>query len=750
MMKACLGLLAGAYALHFTSFTSNSDLFAFALFGIGFANLLLGRVAALFLVLGLALFLVQANRIIDSRLDERFEGDSMRVVIRVADFPIDRGSYLSFAAEPVNDQRVPGRVRLSWHQPEAAPSIGDVWQLEVRLKRPRGLMNPGGFDFEAWMFREGFGASGYVVNGKRNRLLGQGALTLLERLRRDHVERLYLTLPHPDVAAIIAAISVGARHRLGPEQWERFAATGTSHLMAISGLHVGLAATSAYFAALAACAVFRVSGNHRHRAIIAAIAAAALYTCLTGFAVPAQRALLMLTIAAGGLLRFRQPRAPTVLAAACIVVVVADPVSTMAPGFKLSFLAVAVIAWSALRTAGSGTARLAALQLTLLFGLAAVTALAFQRVALAAPAVNLLAIPLFSLVTVPAALLGVLLQGPFSAVGELSNQVAATSVFWLDRVLQHVASVPAVAFPVGRVTGIAWVALLLASAWAVIPPGWPARYVAWLALAILASHKPTAPPGNCVDLQLLDVGQGLSAVVRSASHVLVYDTGPAYPGGSSSATRTLIPFLRSVGVERIDRVVVSHSDIDHAGGVNDLTAAFEVGDILSGDALDASLAKAAEPCEAGTSWQWDGVRFEFLHPPGGHRLTGNDASCVLHISAGERSVLLTGDIGAEVESRLAPDLGRVDAVVVPHHGSDTSSAPQFVAALSPALALIPVGYRNRWDLPRESVVRRWRVAGAAVYSTDLHGAVGFRLCGASGVERLRSNRLERRRLWHAR
>ena len=262
MIKSCLSLLAGAYALHFTSFTSNYVLIPVALIGAGLAFVGGGRRAAAWFVAGLALFVLHAQHVIGNRLSPQFEGDSMLTVLQVVDFPRHRGGTISFVARPVDDSRIPARLRVSWYETAERPQIGDIWQFEVRLRRPRGTSNPGVFDYEAWLFRERIGATGYIVNGPRNQRLQVDTRGPVSRLRQRVVRRLEAVIDDNDTAAVAAAISIGARYGITAEQWLRYAQSGTSHLMAISGLHVGLAATSAWFLILAVCAVLRLGGNH--------------------------------------------------------------------------------------------------------------------------------------------------------------------------------------------------------------------------------------------------------------------------------------------------------------------------------------------------------------------------------------------------------------------------------------------------------------------------------------------------------
>jgi competence protein ComEC len=760
MFKSCLSLLAGAYALHFTSFTSIYGLVALAAVGAGIALLVSGRLAAAWFIAGIALFTLHAQHVIASRLPPAFEGDSMLTVVQVVDFPRRRGGVFSFLARPVGDARIPPRVRISWYDTAEQPQIGEVWQLEVRLRRPRGTSNPGVFDYEAWLFRERIGATGYVVNGPRNQRLEARTGVTTSHLRQRIVERLESVIGDSDTAAVAAAISVGARQGITAKQWLRYAQSGTTHLMAISGLHVGLAASFAGLLVVAICGVLHLGGNHLKAGWIASLIAAAGYASLSGFAIPAERATLMLLLLAVSLLRSREPRPIAILAAACSLVTLLDPLATLAPGFQLSFAAVLILLWYARRYAPpSGPARikrlsrgviqLAAVQVFLLFGLLPLTVTNFGRISFVAPLVNFVAVTLFGVVTVPFALAGLALDGPLAVAGNTALRVAAASIGLLHGLIDVALSLPGAAVTTAAIGPVGGLSLLSALAWAVLPRGWPGRHVAVPAILALVSGGVEGPPEDCADVRMLDVGQGLAVVVRTRQRTLLYDTGAAFPGGGDMATRVVLPYLSAQGIRGIDRLVVSHSDIDHAGGAARILAAADVSGVLAGEP-DALNGAAAVRCRRGQAWRWDGVVFQVLHPPGNRRFAGNDASCVILVEAGDARLLLTGDIESGVERVLAVsgDRGAIDAVVVPHHGSKTSSSAAFVNSVSAAAALVSAGYRNRWGLPRPEVVQRWQDSGARVLVTSTDGAIGLRLCDRAGIVQLSLNRHERRRVWH--
>ncbi len=760
MIKSCLSLLAGAYALHFTSFVSNYVLLPAALFGAVFAWLAGGRRATAWFTAGFGVFMLHGVHVVDLRLPPKFEGDSMLTVLQITSFPRHSGDTISLVARPVDDPRIPPRVRLSWYKAAERPQIGDVWQLEVRLRRPRGTSNPGVFDYEAWLFRERVGATGYVVDGPRNLRLQREAGSSLDHLRHRIVRRLGTVLEDTDTAAVVAAISVGARHGISAERWLRYSKSGTSHLMAISGLHVGLAATAAWFLIVVGCAAMRLGGNHLKIAWLGALVVAAGYAFLSGFAVPARRASLMMLLLVTAILRSREPRPFAVLAAVCVLVVAVDPLTTLAPGFQLSFAAVFLLLWFArrrttvpnrpgiVRLVGS-VIQLAAVQVFLLFGLMPLTVTNFGRVSFVAPLVNFVAVPLFSIVTVPLALAGVALDGPLAIAGDAALRGSGASVELLQWLIDLAILVPYGAVATTSIDGINGICLASVIAWVALPTAWPGRHVALLAALVLAANRVEGPPDACVDVRMLDVGHGLAVVARTRQRTLLYDTGAAYPGGGDMASRVVLPYLSAQGIRRIDRLIVSHSDIDHSGGTASVLASIDTESVLAGEP-DSLAAGRGTACQRGQTWRWDGVTFRVLHPPADAGLSGNDASCVILVAAGDARLLLTGDIehGAERALTESGEPGGVDAVLVPHHGSITSSSVDFVSAVSAEVALVSAGYRNRWSLPRPQVVRRWQESGATVLVSARDGAIGLRLCDQTGIARLTRHRPHSRRLWH--
>jgi competence protein ComEC len=758
MNKACLYLLAGLYAPQLSSFASHSDLFLLASFAV-VVGFIVGRALPVVLFCtGYGLFIFAAGQVIDARIPVEFVGDSIMTEVRVIDFPQRQGPSVSMTGEVQDNSWVPGRIRINWFEPDAEIRLGDVWHLELRLRRPRGTANPGVFDYETWLFRERIAATAYVVDSRRNALIRSGDLGPIDRLRRRAVERTVAVVTEPDRAAVLSAISVGARHLVAREQWDRYARTGTTHLMAISGLHVGMVAAAGYFLAAVISGIFIRGSNHHRTSTVVALCFAIAYSVVSGLAIPAQRSALMIGLVALAVLRYRPVRAFTVIATASLLISAASPLATMAPGFKLSFLAVLVLVWMARRlvpVSGSvlsmplrASRQLGGMQVMLLFGLMPFTVLIFGRISLAAPLVNMLAVPVFSLTTVPLTLCGLLLDGPLHIAGDHLLRLASVSLGLVEWVVEYAGQLPAASVAPPEITGWSSALLFLPLAWVLCPPGWPGRNVAWIAALAVILHEPSRPAQSCAAVDVLDVGQGLAVSIATRSSTLLFDTGPAFRGGGDAAESVVLPFLAGRGVNRLDEVVISHADLDHAGGISSLVRGLPVGTLRVGEPLDGIA--VAQRCVAGESWRVDGIDFEFLYPHAKSDISGNDASCVLQVSAGSHRLLLTGDIerAAEAELLRSGRLQDVDVVIVPHHGSRTSSSPSLVRALHPDLAIISAGFGNRWGLPHVEVVERWQASGAEVLTTAASGAITLRLCEQGGIEALTRQRVQQRRIWH--
>ncbi|MGD8977370.1 MAG: DNA internalization-related competence protein ComEC/Rec2, partial [Gammaproteobacteria bacterium] len=620
--------------------------------------------------LGAAWTVLSAQSALEARLATPPRGLDRTVVGRVAGLPaVDPGRVrFLFVPDSVPGQRdLPTRMRINWYRPPANPAPGERWRLSLRLRAPRGQANPGGFDFERWLLRNRIGATGYVRAAGPNQRLGAGP-DPWSRIRFDLAAAVQQALPDSPRAGMIAALLVGSG---GIERGQRrlLQQTGTSHLMAISGLHVGIAAgvgalLGRWLWLLVPLRWIRV---RQTAAVIGGVLAAALYAGLAGFALPTTRALAMY-LAAALLITRRRALGPWLAFASALVLILAlDPLAPLGAGFWLSFGAVAgllLIAPSASRGGILGGWLRAQWGVSL--ALVPVLASLYGQVPVLSPLANLLAVPLFSLVVVPL----VLLAGIAIPVWE----TAATVILGLvDRILARlldglawlVEAGPAPLEPAAAPVLVAGIAAV-GAALALMPRGFCGRGAAPALLLPLICWQGGAPDQGAFELTVLDVGQGLAAVVLTRRHALVFDAGPAWPGGDSGASN-LAPFLRAAGVGAIDMLVLSHPDLDHRGGIPGLLAEHPVRKI-AGSLYPGLPVGSGDRCQAGRSWRWDGVSFRFLHPGETVGQTGNDNSCVLRVSGSGGSVLLTGDIEARAERRILSREEELesDLVVAPH------------------------------------------------------------------------------------
>jgi len=710
--------------------------------------------------------LVSARAAVDARWPPPREPHDVEIAGFVETFPIVEAgrAVFTFRVTQASVPKAPERVRLSWYDPPADLAAGASLELVARLRAPRGLANPRGFDYERWLLVEGIGATGYVRAGRVEPGIRHGTAQAWQRLRARLAERIERSIADPSAAALVVALSLGERGGFDDENWSALRRTGTSHLVAISGMHVGLVAALAFWLALRLGLLLPYT-LARHALSIAAVAAilpACAYAALAGFALPTQRALVMVLVAEAVVLTRRRPALASSFAIALLIVLGLDPLATLEASFWLSFGAVGAIlvmagmprpamrakepidepaargpprsgrrgrsecraGWpdrrdSRLWRAVGGFSRL---QWGITLGLVPLLAAFFGEVSLLALPVNLVAIPFVSLVMVPASLATLVCTALGSdgfGLVDLCAKLAA--VTWM--VLKELAGVHLAALALPPPGALALAGSVCAVLLALPRHPLPGRRLAWLGLLPLFLRPDTRLPAGAVEVLVLDVGHGLSVLVETREHRLLYDAGPVYRSGFDAGAEIVAPVLADRPV--LDLLVLSHGDADHAGGAGAVLARFPTAGRLFGpDVTDL----AGERCTRGREWRWDGVAFSVLHPPAGFARLGNESSCVLRIDSEHGSVLLTGDIEARAEQLLAAEpLLRADVVIVPHHGSATSSSPAFARAVAPTFAVVSAGFDNRWGFPRAEVSRRWVEAGATVLVTGDVGAVRIRI-----------------------
>lgn len=627
------------------------------------------------------------------------------------------------------------RARLAWYDAAAVPRPGERWSLAVRLRCRRGFANPGAPDRELDLLRQGIGATGYVLADPPPEALAHAAGTApFEALRARVASAIATALPPGPSVAVLQGLSVGVRGSVSDELWDAFAATGIAHLMAISGLHVtGCALFALWMLRLSR----RLPGLRRlpHWPVIESgivLAVTAGYAWLAGASAPALRTLAMVAIAVVLRHARRNWRVHETLAVAALCLVVADPLTVTSAGFWLSFVATAtLIAVTQAQVGVAGRlASFARAQAAILATLAPVLAAAFGRVSLVAPLANALAIPLFSLVLLPAVLLGTVLELAGNGAGAPVWRALAAILDPLWPSLIAIGQWPFADWAPAAQPGPLLAAAGLVAFAALCLPLAGLRAGAAAMLLAIGGGSPTTPAAGAWRLTILDVGQGLAAVVETRRHALVFDTGPRWRGGGAAAEVTLLPYLRARGIRRIDRLIVSHEDQDHAGGEAALRAALPVTERAT--------------CRRGESWRWDGVEFRVLHPPPGLQASDNDQSCALRVGGAGGSALLLADPESRAEAMLLAQAPAAEVVLLPHHGSRSSSSPALVTAVAASLGVASAGYGNRWGMPDPAVVARWRAAGTTVLTTADAGAVTIEFGGPAPVV---STERARRRWW---
>ncbi len=723
----------------------------------------------------------RANQMAAKSLNPELQGMDLDLTGRIVGLPSRGAEHWRFemsveaaekAGRPVD---LPQRLQLSWYQRDTPPSslaengprAGERWRLRVRLRSPHGNANPNGFDRERWLWENGIGATGYVRTGARDpapQRLAQ-APWRLARLRQDVSDQIRQRVSDPRSAGVLAALVVGEQSAIERADWMLFRDTGVAHLMSISGLHVTM---FAWLAVRLVGAFWRRMAMWRAALVLAVpvpwaaglggVALATAYAAFSGWGIPSQRTVLMLALVVLLRLLGRQWPWPVVWLAAMALVLWLDPFALLQAGFWLSFVAVGILfasdpgqrqavsasrpvhAGSKVRQAGGAGVRLLREQAVMTLALAPLSLLLFGQFSVVGLVANLLAIPWVTLGVTPLAMLGAVVPGLW--------ELAALGVRGLTAVLAWLAQwpwavvyrpVPPLLLALGAVVG----GVLL-----VMPWPWAVRLAGLVLCGPALLWQPDRPAAGSFEVHAIDVGQGSALLVRTATHSMLYDTGPRYGPDSDAGQRLVVPLLRAWG-EQPDMVVVSHIDSDHAGGMQAVRTAWPAARWLS--SFDD---QAARRCLAGQRWQWDGVDFEILHPSAEHydpegkgRLSSNAMSCVLRISNGQHAAWLGGDLDARHETRLAllRPAERATLLVAPHHGSQTSSSPVLLNTLQPRWVLVQSGYRNRFQHPSEVVLERYRARGIRWAESPVCGMAVWR---SEEPDQVACHREQVLRFWH--
>lgn len=666
-------------------------------------------------------------------------------------------SQASLKTDPEKQIDLKGIVRLGWFRSTQLVNADETWQLVVRMKRPSGFLNPNGFDYEKWLFTERISATGYIrEEPDLNHRVNESPRWSVNRLRQKIHHSIQTGLEDKASAAILSALVVAIRTNFDDEQWKLLQQTGTSHLVAISGLHIAVVAGFAFFPIMLIWGLFPSLNERIPLQVAGALSGvifATAYAMLAGFTLPTQRALLMVVIALLGLLVRKHYQPSYILAVVVIAVLLLDPLAGMTVSFWLSFLAVTIILVVLKRQVEKPVMRLIKLQIILSLGMLPLTLFFFGSASLLSPLANLIAIPWISLVVVPLSLIALVFMPISSFISNALFSVSALAIKWMFAGFELLTESPLASVTFAEIPSVYLIIAFSGFLFLLMPKGFPARWLGLIAILPALLFTPDRPKQGEFTFTLLDAGQGMASVVQTQNHNLIYDVGTRFSETYDIGKLVVVPFLKGKGITTVDSMVLSHKDIDHWGGAEAVLKEITVHEIISSD-LAILPKQQVNICIKGNSWQWDGVDFEILTPPvefiNNTSQNDNNRSCVLRVSNVNHSLLLTGDIQKKTEKYLLnnnKEKLRSEVITVPHHGSKTSSTQSFLQAVAPKLGLIPAGYRNRFGHPKEKVLKRYQKMEIPILDTINSGAITIDFPKTADRYQIKRYRVQKRRFW---
>jgi competence protein ComEC len=697
---------------------------------------------------------------LQQRLPDEWNNKRLTLFGEVLTIPKLSSGNASFLFRPdatiTHAQNAPGLIKLYWRNAPLELSAGQTWKLRVKVKQPHGYQNPGGFDYERWMFVKGIDATGYVVDFDGNRLIAEASWSVnnwRQQINR-HIASLCIDCRN---LGLMQALATGFRGNIDPAQRKLIQQTGTAHLIAISGLHIGVIAGVFFLLGrlLWCCCFYRWTLNRREFALLFSWLAAVCYALLAGFDLPAQRALIMLTTVFAALWLRNPVNLFNSVALAMSLILIISPLSVLSVSFWLSFSAMLVIMFGLtfMPKWNSRVARLVVMQLLFSLLFAPLSLIIFGQLQLSSLLANLIAVPVVSFLIVP---VDFLLTGLWWLPKNWLEFLYSGLDGLLDLLLlylQWLQEVGLQARAMDYLNGWQLLAILILIILLLLPRGMFARHYAVFMLSLLIAWPEITAPQPVFKLAVLDVGMGLSVVVQTSQHSLVYDVGPGNRRGWSLGQWVLIPYLHRQGITSIDRMVISHVDQDHMGGLYAIYPQLDYGLLSSGtpQQLLQKIPQLPAPvnCHRLPDWWWDGVHFSFLTSYPDMAQDDNNRSCVLKIDTPQMTILLPGDIEVKQEQKLVDRYGdglAADILVAPHHGSLTSSSDAFVHSVHPRHVVFTSGFLNRWGFPKAENVKKYRQEGSRLYNTATDGAILLD-CSSNGCEIHRYRRLHPR-LWY--
>lgn len=715
--------------------------------------------------LGFSWSLIIAQQQLNQQLPTMLEGKNLIVRGRIITIPenysgIVRFDFLIQNIETFVPLQYPIRVRIKGYFHKKLKVLtdfkkGDTWQFALRLRRPRAFWNPGSFDYQAELFQQNIAATGYLLENFPLRLLERAnAYHFIDKLRQKINFNVKKDLENYPLLGLINALTTGMRSEITDKQWQIMRSTGTNHLFAISGLHLAFIAGIIYWIVRFIYCRIPYAALYIPTPQIASaltLLSAMFYGALAGFAIPTQRALLMLSAYSLAIIQRRSITRWHSFHLALMIILIIEPFVILSASFWLSFTAVGLIFYAVsnrikpLKNWRAGYR----IQLTVSLGLIPLSLLFFHQISWISFIANLIAIPSIGFLILPLSLLGSLLSIVSSALGNHILIFTEQLLELLWKLLGFFSEIPLAQYYACLLNYWILASSLVGMLLLLAPKGMPARCLGFFWLLPLFFGENQRPQYGDIWIDLLDVGQGLASIVRTQHHVLIYDTGPRLSPSFDAGKLVLLPFLQTIGVQKINMMVISHGDNDHSGGARIILKQMQVDEVLS-SLPKKFLPNIATLCEEKIRWQWDGVTFEILYPPIKYPYLGNNSSCVLKMSNQSQSILLVGDIEKAAENYLV-HAKRKDllstVLVVPHHGSKTSSSIDFLNHVKPMYALFPTGFHNRFKFPHKIVLNRYRRLGSKIYNTATDGTITLKLISLSNNIQVETYRQKHHHFW---
>jgi len=693
-------------------------------------------------LLGFAWMSLFSNQIINAQVPNIHLNKPLLVQGKISQLPEQTHKKTKFIFEAQTPFK--GRLKLSWYGTNYPPlKTGDTWQLLVKLKRNNGYQNLGGFDYEKWLFYKQINATGYVRSSDSNHRLEENQTLSIDQLRQETRRSLRVFLKDLNFGGVINALIIGDRSFITDSHWELFQSTNTTHLSVISGLHIGLISglvfllTAFIWKRCAPCTLripAQVMGSYF------GILSALLYALIAGFSIPTGRAFIMASVVFISIILRRHHNVWQLYGIALLLTLMVNPVSIFSVGFWLSFYVVAVIIYGAGQHRDkSWIYRLIYIQLLITLSTIPLIAWFFNTGSILSPIANLVAIPVFSFITTPLSLIGALFAlSNLTYLAEISFEISSQSLIALSYLLDYLKNFSFNLWHYTQSSSVDLILFISAIFIAILPKELKLRRLSLLIL-VLTLFSPTPKlSNNSALITVLDIGQGLSTLVQTRNHILLFDTGAAYPSGFNMGNSVINPYLKTKQIKYLDKIIISHGDNDHIGGLKSVLGEFNALEILT--SVPDKITQTALRCNSGQTWQWDGVLFEILNPSENANFKGNNASCVLKVSTRKYSILLTGDIEKKAEKYLVKThKNKLDSTIMlsPHHGSKTSSTTAFLNAVSPDIIIISSGFKNRFNHPAKTITDRYNDHNIQSINTNCAGQIEIGLADEITISKYR-------------